>query len=147
MSANESRKLHGKRGAIYLGGGIGVGVKVSAKTDWSLDLNRDYVESTSFGDANKTYVVGLRDIQGRWAGQLDVSGDFTVNATASDAESIYLYADDTVNNYSGAPILVGYGPGLIDASITAAVNDILKTSGNFRASGNWTIFSSGTLSV
>jgi len=145
MAANAGTKLHGKRGALYLGGPVGVGVKVSAKTDWTLDLNRDYVETTSFGDANKTYAVGLRDIQGRWAGQLDVSGDLTVNATASDAENIYLYADDTVNNPSGAAILVAYGPGLIDASISAAVNDVLKTSGNFRASGNWTVFSDGTL--
>lgn len=145
MAANSSQKLHGKRGAIYLGGPKGTGIKVSAKTEWSLDLNRDYVETTSFGDANKTYVVGLRDIQGRWAGQLDTSGDLTVNATLSDAEYIYLYADDTNNNWSGAPILVAYGPGLIDASISAAVNDVLKTSGSFRASGNWTVFTDGTL--
>jgi hypothetical protein len=145
MAANAGTKLHGKNGAIYLGGPKGSGIKVSAKTEWSLDLNRDYVESTSFGDLNKTYLVGLRDIQGRWAGLLDVSGDLLVNGTTSDSEYIYLYADDTNNNPSGLPILVAYGPGLIDASITSAVNDAMKTSGNFRASGNWIVFNSGTL--
>ena len=137
-------KLHGKNGAIYIGGGkpggsFGTGVKMTAKTEWSLQLNRDYVDSTTFGAVNKTYLVGLKDIQGSFAGLLDLSGDDQVNTANSDAVQIYLYADDR----AGFEILVGYGPGLIDAAITASNTDAIKTTGNFRAADAWRVFTTG----
>lgn len=150
MAAGAGQKLHGKNGAIYFAGWdpvnkvvTGTPYKVTNKTEWTLNLNRDYVDATVFGDTNKTYLVGLRDIQGTFAGLLDTSGDFQVNATTSDAIAIYLYADDATNG--GSKLLVAYGPGLVDASITASNTDAIKTSGNFRASGSWTVFSSGSL--
>ena len=141
MATGAGTKLHGKNGAIYLGGPKNTGVKVTTKTEWTLNLSRDYVDATVFGDVNKTYLVGLKDIQGTFAGLLDVSGDYQVNAANSDAIYIYLYADDRDTNLT----LVAYGPGLMDASITASVTDAIKTTGNFRAAGAWTVFSNGSL--
>lgn len=143
MAANAGTKIHGKNGAIYLTnakGGAGA-TKVATKSEWTLNLGRDYVDATTFGDTNKTYLTGLKDIQGTYAGLLDVSGDLLVNTSNSDTIQIYLYADDR----SGFEILVAYGPGLLDAAINASNTDAIKTSGNFRASGNWTVFSSGSL--
>lgn len=145
MATGADKRLHGKYGAIYLGGPKGSGTKITDKTEFTLNLGRDYVDATVFGDTNKVYLVGLRDVQGQFSGLLDTSGDYLVNATTSDAIYIYLYADDTNNNSTGAPILVAYGPGLIDASITASNADAIKCSGNFRAAGAWTVFTSGTL--
>lgn len=135
MAANDGTKLHGKNGAIYINGPKGSGTKVSNKTEWTLNLNRDYVDATVFGDTNKTYLVGLKDISGTYAGLMDVSGDLLVNATNSDTVNIYLYADDGVS-----PILLASGPGLIDGAIQASNTDAVKVTGNFRASGNWTVF-------
>jgi len=140
MAAGQNTKLHGKNGAIYLDGPKGSGTKITSKTEWTLNLSRDYVDATIFGDVNKTYLVGLKDIQGTFAGLLDVSGDFQVNAASSDAVNIYLYADDGT-----VPILIAYGPGLMDASISASNTDSIKTTGNFRAAGAWTVFTDGTL--
>lgn len=134
--------LHGKNGAIYLGGTkTGGGVKIVNKTEWTLSLNRDYVDSTVFGDTNKTYLVGLKDVSGTFAGLLATTGDAQVNAADSDSLDIYLYADDRASN----EFLVAYGPGLIDASISASNTDAIKTTGNFRAAGAWTVFSTGSL--
>lgn len=134
--------LHGKNGAIYFGGPKGgAGVKVVNKTEWTLNLNRDYVDSTVFGDTNKTYLVGLKDVQGTFAGLLAVAGDAQVNAANSDAIDIYLYADDRTSH----ELLIASGPGLVDASITASNTDAIKTTGNFRAAGAWAVFSNGTL--
>ena len=147
MATGANLKLHGKNGAIYLNnskGGSGA-VKVTDKTEWTLNLSRDYVDATVFGDTNKTYLVGLKDIQGTYAGLLDLSGDYLVNTTNSDTVQLYLYGDDTTVNSTGAPILIAYGPALMDASITSSVSDAIKMTGNFRASGAWTVFSSGTL--
>jgi hypothetical protein len=139
--AGSNTKLHGKNGAIYLGGPKGTGTKVSSKTEWTLNLNRDYVDATVFGDVNKTYLVGLKDIQGTFAGLLDVSGDYQVNAANSDAVLIYLYGDDRPT----FEVLIASGPGLMDAAITASNTDAIKTTGNFRAAGAWTVFSNGSL--
>lgn len=133
--------IHGKNGAIYLGGPKGTGTKVVNKTEWTLSLNRDYVDSTVFGDVNKTYLVGLKDISGTFAGLLDMQGDAQVNAANSDEIQIYLYADDR----TGEEFLVAYGPGLMDASITASNTDAIKTTGNFRAAGAWVVFTTGSL--
>jgi len=134
--------LHGKNGAIYLHGAKGAGgVKLVNKTEWTLNLSRDYVDSTVFGDTNKTYLVGLKDIQGQFAGLLYVAGDAQVNATNSDAIDIYLYGDDR----DSFELLIASGPGLMDASITASNTDAIKTSGNFRAAGAWAVFSTGSL--
>ena len=133
--ANSGTKLHGKNGAIYVDGPKGSGTKVSNKTEWTLNLNRDYVDATVFGDTNKTYLVGLKDISGTYAGLMDVSGDLLINATTSDTVLIYLYADDGTS-----PVLLASGPGLIDGAIQASVTDAVKVTGNFRASGAWTVF-------
>lgn len=132
--ANTGTKLHGKNGAIYLGGPKGSGTKVSVKNEWTLSLNRDYVDATVFGDTNKTYLVGLKDVSGTFAGLLDVSGDLLVMATDSDSIDVYLYADD-----GASPILIASGPGLFDAAINASNTDAVRVSGNFRAAGNWTV--------
>ena len=140
--AGAGTKLHGKNGAIYLTDSkAGGGTKITNKTEWTLNLSRDYVDATVLGDTNKTYLVGLKDIQGTFAGLLDVDGDYQVNAASSDAINIYLYADDR----GGSEVLIAYGPGLMDASITASNTDAIKTTGNFRASGAWTVFTDGSL--
>jgi hypothetical protein len=140
-------KLHGKNGSIYVApitnNVVGTPVKVVNRTEWTLNLNRDYVDATTFGNTNKVYLVGLKDISGTYAGLLDLSGDALVNATDSGAEYIYLWADDGV--VTGSPVLVAHGPGLLDASITASISDAIKCTGNFRASGNWTVFKDGSL--
>lgn len=134
--ANAGTKLHGKNGAIYLGNAKGAGgVKVATKTDWTLRRNRDYVDATTFGDTNKTYLAGLPNVEGTFAGLMDVSGDLLLNAATSDSTQIYLYADD-----GASPILIANGPGFIDGNVTTSVNDAIRYSGEFRASGNWTIF-------
>ena len=142
MATNDGTKLHGKNGAIYMNGPkIGSGFpqtnKVSNKTEWTLNLNRDYVDATVFGDTNKTYLVGLKDIQGTFNGILDTSGDLIVNATDLDNVPIYLYGDDR-DSYE---LLIASGLGLCDASITASNTDAIRVSGNFRAAAAWTVFS------
>lgn len=136
MPANSGTKLHGKNGAIYLNGPKGSGTKVATKTEWTLALNRDYVDATVFGDINKTYLVGLKDVSGTYAGILDVSGDLLLNATDDDAVLVYLYADDRTSFEH----LVASGPGLFDASVNASNTDAVRITGNFRAAGAFTVF-------
>jgi hypothetical protein len=136
--ANTGTKLHGKNGAIYFvaeKGAVGA-QKVANKVEWTLNLNRDYVDATVFGETNKTYLVGLRDVQGTFNGLFDSSGDLIVNNTTTDQVSIYLYADDRELPYTR---LIAYGLGLLDGSITASITDAVRVTGNFRAAASWTV--------
>lgn len=137
MAANSGVKRHGKNGAIYLHAAKGNpgAVKVATKNEWTLNLNRDYVDATTFGDTNKTYLVGLKDVSGTYAGLFDLSGDVLANATDLDEVATYLYADDR----NGFEVLVGRGLGLHDAAINCQNTDAVRISGNFRASGPWTV--------
>lgn len=137
--ANSGTKLHGKGGAIYIGGALGSGgIRVAAKAEWTLNRSRDYVESTSFGDSNKTYLAGLPDVSGTFRGFLDVSGDLLLDAATSDSQDLYLYASDSTLAGSGTT-LVAHGPALIDAQVSVSNTDAARITGNFRASGAWTI--------
>jgi hypothetical protein len=134
MAANSGTKKHGKGGAIWINVN-GTMTKVAIKSEWTLNLNRDYVDATVFGDVNKTYLAGLKDISGTYAGLFDLSGDLLVNATdASDGLMTYLYADDTT--------MVGSGMALHDSAINCSNTDAVRVSGNFRANGPWTILAS-----
>jgi hypothetical protein len=142
--ANTNIKLHGKDAAIYLGGTYvsasalpTSGIKVASKTEWTLQRNRDYVDATVFGDTNKTYLAGLPNVQGTFAGILDVSGDLLLAAATSAAQNIFLYADDGTNG--GTVRCVAYGPGFIDGTVNATNTDAIRYSGEFRASAAWVI--------
>lgn len=135
MATNDGVKLYGTNGAIYLGGAKGSGgVKVAVKTEWALQRNRDYVDATSFGESNKTYLAGLPNVQGSFSGFYDTAGDLLFQAATSGATQVYLYADDGTT-----PKLVANGPAFIDASVTVSNSDAARITGEFRASGNWTI--------
>ena len=137
--ANADLRLHGKGGAIYLGGAKGSGgVRLAAKAEWTLNRSRDYVDATAFGDPNKVYLAGLPDVSGTFRGMLDTSGDLMLNAATSDATQIYLYASD--GTLAGtSEVLVAHGPGLCDAQVTVSNTDAARVTGNFRASAGWTI--------
>jgi len=134
MAANDGTKLHGKNGAIYLDGPKAGGTKVALKTEWTLNLNRDYVDATVFGDTNKTYLAGLKDISGTYAGLMDNAGDLLVNATDLQTKQTYLYSDD-----GAVPVLLAWGPALHDSAINCSNTDAVRVSGNFRANGAWTV--------
>lgn len=136
MAANAGTRIHAKNAAIYINGPKGSGTKVAVKSSVTLNLGRDYVDATAFGDVNKVWLTGLRDISGTWEGLMDVSGDLLINASAEDEKLIYLYADDRTS----FEILLAHGPGFFDGAITMSNTEAVRANGNFRASGAWTVF-------
>jgi hypothetical protein len=140
MAYNDVR-LSGLNGAIYLGGLKGSGgTRVTAKTRWTLSLSRDYYDGSAFGDSNRRWFAGLRDTQGTYEGLLDVSGDKLFDAAGLGPQVIALYADDNTGASSIGLYLVAHGSGFLDAQVDCSLNDVVKITGQFRASGNWTFF-------
>jgi hypothetical protein len=124
---------HGRKGVVYASTtGSGAATLVVSLTDWSLDMNTDTVEVTSFGDLNKTYVQGLPDINGQFSGFWNDTEDkiFTA-ASSTDGCKLYLYPS------SDAPSKYFYGPAWLSVSVSTSVSDAVKISGSFSANGTW----------
>lgn len=126
-------RYHGNKGAIYAStSGAGVAAQLISLSKWSLDMSTDKVDVTAFGDLNKTYVQGLKDIKGSLSGFWDSSDDSLFNAADStDGVRVYLYPAST------AAAKYFYGPAWLDASIDVGVDGAVTVSGSFMANGAW----------
>lgn len=126
-------KYHGKKGVVYMSTtGTGTAVAAVSLSRWTLDMATDKVDVTTFGEANKTYVQGLKDIKGSLAGFWDDTSDALFDASESaDGVKLYLYPS------TDAPTIYFYGPAWLDASIDVGNNGAVGVSGNFVAAGSW----------
>lgn len=123
----------GRNGVVYLSTtGTGTAANVVKLTKWTLDQSTDKIEVTSFGDANKTYVQGLKDVKGTFAGFYDdtEAKPFTA-ADSADGCKLYLYPS------ASAPTVYWYGPAWLDVSVDTGVSEAVAISGNFVANGAW----------
>ena len=127
-------KHAGRNGRVLLAStGTGQPTALLGVTKWSLDLSQDTIETTEFGDTNKTYVVGLRDLSGSFEGFWnDAETKLFAAAQSSDGSFMYLYPDITVS-----PTKYAYGPAWISVSMETDVGDAVKTSADFAANGAW----------
>ena len=93
-------------------------------------------ETTTFGDASKDYIVGLRDatisIDGKWDAVLDTVLAPILGQTAS-ASFQYGPAGSTASNirYTGECYCTSY-------QVTGAVGDVVTFSAEFQVTGNVT---------
>jgi hypothetical protein len=124
---------HGKSGVVYLSTtGSGNASQVIKLTEWSANMATDRVEVTAFGDTNKTYVQGLKDLQGAFSGFWDDTETKVFGAADSaDGCKLYLYPS------SDAPTKYWYGTAWLDASIDTGVSAAVAISGTFVAASSW----------
>lgn len=128
-------RYHAKDARIYISTtGSGTAIPLTSFTAWTLDLSTDLVEVTSFGDTNKTYVQGLRNIQGTMSGFWDDSETKLWTAsTSTDGCKVYLYfSTNATSRYA-------YGTAWLSVAAEAGVSDAAQVSANFSALGNWGI--------
>lgn len=132
-------RIHGRYGQIELGTPAEI---VGSVQKWTLNSARDYVDVTCFGDPNKVYVPGLRDISGSIAFVYNL--DVGIPA-AGDSEAIFAAAEspdpvevkltpsslDVTHHWSGPAYLDVQS---LDVDVKGAVTGV----SNFKASGAWT---------
>jgi len=123
----------GRKGMVYMSTtAAGAASAVLHLTQWTLNQTTDKIEVTSFGDANKTYVQGLKDVQGTFAGFFDDAETKPFTAADSvDGCKLYLYPS------TDAPTIYWYGPAWLDVSVDTSVSAAISLSGNFAANGAW----------
>ena len=112
--------------------GTGVAVPTVSLSNWTLDMATDKVDVTAFGDTNKTYVQGLKDIKGTLSGFWDDTADALFDVADNTTGTVlYLYPAST------ADTIYFYGPAWLDASIAVPSGGAATVSANFVASGAW----------
>jgi hypothetical protein len=107
---------------------------------WKLSLKTDYEDVSCFGDTNKVYVPGLRDVSGSFGGFLNIS-DLTIIAATSAASPGSLELTHNTTDTIGSPLAAPTFSGLayLDADIDCGVNGAPKLSSTFVAAGSWTL--------
>jgi hypothetical protein len=123
----------GRKGVVYLSTtAAGVATNVIKLNTWTLDQSTDKIEVTAFGDANKTYVQGLKDIKGTIGGFFD---DLETKpwSGADSATGVNMYLYPSADN----PTTYWYGPAWLDCSINVPVSGAVGISGSFAANGSW----------
>ncbi len=127
-------KRHGRNGRIQIGSGSPLTI-IGSLNSWTINFTRDKVDVTSFGDTNKQYLTGLKDVSGSIEGFFDTTYlRALMDAADSDTGTqirITPSTDDPTFYYEGACWL--------DLTNTGSVNDAIKISATFSANGNWTL--------
>ena len=117
-------KLHGKNAVIKING-----TPLTTGTEWSLSVQRDYVDVSVYGDTGKVFFAGLREVSGSFAGLLDVGGDGTLAAAQADVVAVELWAD--------AGHKIASGNAYVDCGATASVSDAVRVTGTIKGTGAW----------
>src|SRR5580765_4436240 len=94
---------------------------------WKASLKTDYEEVTCFGDTNKVYIQGMRDISGTIGGFWNSSGYVLVTATASTVPG---YLELTPNSNESTYKFGGLA--YMDADIDCSVKGAPKLSSTFK---------------
>ena len=126
-------RVHGRNGQIQVGASSPMAV-IGSLNAWSVSFTRDKVDVTSFGDTNKTYLSGLKDVSGTFAGFFDTLYIREL-MDASDATSTLI----RITPSTDYPDFYYEGAATLDLTNDGAVSDAVKISGTFSATGAWTL--------
>jgi len=124
---------HGKEGIVAMKMNAGDPyVAIGNISDWALNMATDKVETTALGDANKRYVIGLKDLTGTFSAFWDRLTDAIFDA-ADSPDGCFLAI------YPSATSAQGWeGPAFLDASIKGGVTSAVTIDASFSAKGSWT---------
>ncbi len=101
---------------------------------WKLSLKTDYEDVSCFGDTNKVYIQGLRDVSGSITGFWNSSSTVLIDAgTAPTPGYLQLAPNSTESAF------VFGGLAYLDADIDCTVKGAPKLTGTFKAAGAWTV--------
>lgn len=100
---------------------------------FKLSLKTDYEDTTCYGDTNKTWLQGMRDISGTLTGFWNSAAPMIIQATSS---SVPGYLELTPNSNESSQKFGGLA--YLDADLDCSVKGAPKLSSVFKAAGSWT---------
>jgi hypothetical protein len=117
--------------------GGATGVTIISLNNWKLSLKTDKIDVTCFGDQNKVYVPGMKDISGSVAGFWNSSELALFEATDATSPGMLTLIPDTTD--AAAATMHFKGLAYLDADIDTDVNGAPAVTGTILAAGPWTL--------
>jgi hypothetical protein len=109
-------------------------VALVSLNNWKLSLKTDKTNVTCFGDTNKVYVPGLKDLSGSFGGFWNSSNVVLFDAADADTPGLLkLTPNSTESTFFWS------GLAYLDADIDTSVEGAPAVSGTFMAAGPWTM--------
>lgn len=102
---------------------------------WTLSLRTDFEDVSCFGDTNKVYVPGLRDVSGTVGGFLNLDELTLIHASAQDTPGLLELVPNTDDE---SPSGLFSGPAYLDVDISCSLS-APKITGSFKAGGAWVL--------
>lgn len=112
-------------------------VVVQSLNAWTLSLKTDKINVTCFGDDNKVYVPGLRDISGSIKGFWNSEELSLIEATELTSPGLLELIPDTTD--PEMPTMKFSGLAYLDAEIDTSVEGAPALSSEILAAGSWTM--------
>lgn len=124
--------LSGRDGEVLYDPAGTTPVVIISLNKFKLSLKTDKINVTCFGDTNKVYVPGMKDISGTVSGFYN-SADKTLfeaaDATTPGLLKLIPHSSESTHFWSGTAYL--------DADIDTSVEGAPAVTGNFMAAGPW----------
>jgi hypothetical protein len=122
-------KIAGRNAAIYMGVTTSAAASpITFQNSWSMEFTTDKIDVTSFGDSTKTYVAGIADATGQFAGFYDDASAQTYTAAIDGlSRRFYLYPN------SNLPTQYFFGTIFADMSINSEVAGAVQVSATWNA--------------
>jgi len=125
---------HGKHGIVALKMLAGDPyVAIGSVSDWTLNMAKDKVETSALGSANKTYVMGLKDLSGNFTAFGDRITDVIFDASDTELGCFLAFWPYGALSNQGWE-----GPAHLDASIKGGITSAVTIDATFVANGAWT---------
>jgi len=125
-------RIAGRNAVIYLGATTSAAASpITFQNTWSMNFTSDKIDVTAFGETTKTYVAGIADAQGEFAGFYDDSTPQTYTAAIDGlSRRFYLYPSslNTAQYF--------FGTVFADMSINAAVAGATEVSASWNAASS-----------
>jgi hypothetical protein len=131
--------LTGRYGQVLFDPAGTTPVEIISLNGWKASFKTNKEDVTCFGDINKVYVPGMKDVSGTLAGFWN---------SATDASPVLFKAADATtpgmlklvpNNSTGELANFWSGLAYLDADIDCTAAGAPKISGEFMAAGPWTM--------
>lgn len=121
-------RFHGRNGRLYVAVAAGGSASLVAYAkSFTIDNTTDKPDVTAWGDANHTYLAGLPDDKGTFAGFSDIAGDALYTAARDGvARKTYFYPD-----FTNAPATYFFTTAFWD------LHSSFDVSGPAAVTGNW----------
>lgn len=110
----------------------GTPVVVVSLNNWKLSLKTDRIDVSCFGDVNRVYVPGLKDVSGSLGGYWNSEELALVEAADMDTPGLLKLVP-----HASEPTFFWSGLAYMDADIDTSVDGAPALSGTFSAAGPW----------